>query len=237
MRQPEAILRTHQPAGTPSHRKEPVMTQAIGDHALLSDRHSAALVSSGRVGRLAVLAALRQPLDLRRDPRRRRRALVDPARRRVPACERDYVAGSMVLRTRFAHRDGHPGAARRPGPRGHPRPTRARRARPAPAGPDLRPAPEAASSVDMSFPARPEYGLVIPVRHARRRRGRGRVGGADRLTLSCTVASRRGPGRGRRPLRASAGQSACFGLEHAALGARRRSRAPGRRSRPPSTRR
>ena len=51
----------------------------IADHALLSDRHSCALVDRGRLGRVAELPPLRQPVGVRPAARRRRRALAGPA--------------------------------------------------------------------------------------------------------------------------------------------------------------
>ena len=70
----------------------------IADHALLSDRHSSALVDRGRLGRVAVLPALRRAVGVRPAARRRRRALAGPAGRRVAVAPAATSAGRWCWR-------------------------------------------------------------------------------------------------------------------------------------------
>jgi hypothetical protein len=70
----------------------------------------------------------------------------------------------------------------------------------------------------MSFRARPEYGLVVPVTTA----VDGGVvadGGAHRLTLSSTVALEVGPAEATVHFELGSWGPACFALEHSVLGA------------------
>ena len=106
----------------------------IADHALLSDRHSSALVTRGRLGRLAVVPPLRQPVGVRPAARRPGRPLAGPADRCMvehpPVPRRHPGARDDV------HREGrHPGADRRDGVRPRQRRPPHRRRRPAPPGP------------------------------------------------------------------------------------------------------
>ena len=72
--------------------------------------------------------------------------------------------------------------------------------------------------VTMSFRARPEYGLITPVT-TRVHGGMLANGGADRLTLSSTVPLDVQPEETSAQFDLDVGDSACFGLQHSALGA------------------
>lgn len=93
----------------------------IGEHALLSDRHSAALVTAAGSVDWLWMPRFDSPAIFAR-------ILDDQAGHwsiRPDAgfqAERQYVAASMVLLTTLPHLHRHPGTARRTGPRGHRRP-------------------------------------------------------------------------------------------------------------------
>jgi len=72
--------------------------------------------------------------------------------------------------------------------------------------------------VDMSFQPRPEYGLVAPVLIAVEG-GVTATGGANQLTLSSTMPLEVGPDAVRAHFDLQAGESGCFSLQHATLGA------------------
>lgn len=188
----------------------------IGGYALLSDRHSAALVSSGgsvdwlcmpRFDSPSVFATL---LDDQAG-----HWAIHPAA--AFTVERRYLAGSMVLLTTFHTREGilelrdalvlgdteDPHALGRSAPHLLARTATCTRGR---------------VEVVMSFRARPEYGLVsavtMPVEG-----GLVATGGADRLTLSSTVPLHvdQDVSGARFALRVD--DRACFAVEHSALGA------------------
>lgn len=188
----------------------------IGDYALLSDRHSAALVSSGgsidwlcmpRFDSASIFAAI---LD---DEAGHWSIHPDAAF----GAEREYVAGSMVLVTTFhtptgtlelrdalvlgdTH-DPHALGEHAPGllartvtcSRGHVR-------------------------VTLSFRARPAYSLVAPV-IAPLDGGLLVTGGEDRLTLTSAVPLDVEGEEARARFELGSGERACFALEHASLAA------------------
>ena len=125
----------------------------------------------GRLGRLAVLAPLRQPVGVRPPARRRGRALVDPRGRRPTE-----VDAALPRPRRWCSR---PRSARRParvalvdalaiGPqRARPR-ARRRRARGCCCAAST--CTEGEVELELEFAPRPEYGLVAPAAVGRRRR-------------------------------------------------------------------
>ena len=188
----------------------------IGEYALLSDRNSAALVSSGgsvdwlclpRFDSPSVFAAI-----LDDDAGHWSIRPEDDVR-----VERDYVAGSMVLLTRFHTSLGtlelrdaltlgdtlDPHALGAGAPHLLARTVLCTQGR---------------VPVVMAFRARPEYGLVAPVA-ALVDGGLVATGGADRLTLSSTVPLEVTRDDARARFELSSGDGACFSLEHSALGA------------------
>ena len=187
----------------------------IGDYALLSDRHSAALVSSGgsvdwlcmpRFDSPSLFAAIL-------DDEAGHWSVRPDADFRV---EREYAAGSMVLLTTFHTSTGTLelrdaltlGDTHDPHALGEHAPHLLARTATCTRG---------SVSVIMSFRARPEYGLVLPVATLVDG-GLMVTGGANRLALSSTVPLdvEREEISARFELRS--GEGACFGLEHAALG-------------------
>ena len=82
------------------------MTPRIGDYATIGDCRAAALVSRARLDRLAVLAALRQPVAVRRAARRRRgRPLVARAGGARSRRGARYLDGHQRARRRVRDRD------------------------------------------------------------------------------------------------------------------------------------
>jgi GH15 family glucan-1,4-alpha-glucosidase len=188
----------------------------IAEYALLSDRHSAALVSSGgsidwlcmpRFDSPSIFAAI---LDdgaghwfIRPDGEF--------------AAERQYLAGSMVLLTTFHTSTGtlelrdalilgdthDPHALGEHAPHVLARTVTCTRGR---------------MEVTMSFRARPEYGLVVPVTTAVAG-GMVAYGGSNHLTLSSTVPLNVGRDETISHFELGLGDRACFALEHSALGA------------------
>ena len=128
-----------------------VSTTAIADYALLSDRHSAALVSRRRLDRLVVLPALRQPVDLRPTARRAGGPLVGAGagrQRGHPSLRGSHHGVGDDLR--HGHRDR--GRRRRAGHgRGQPWP----RAGPGRAAPPPAPGDRAAAARSRSSRVRP----------------------------------------------------------------------------------
>lgn len=186
----------------------------IGDYALLSDRHSAALVSSSgsidwlcwpRFDSPSVFAALL-------DDRAGHWSIRPDADFRV---ERHYLPGSMVLLTTFHTPTGTLelrdalalGDTHDPHALGEHAPHLLARTVTCIDG---------RAAVTMSFRARPEYGLVRPVTIPLDG-GLAAVGGADRLTLSSTVPLEVHEDETTAHVDLVAGQRACFALEHATL--------------------
>ncbi|MBA3310451.1 MAG: glycoside hydrolase family 15 protein, partial [Nocardioidaceae bacterium] len=188
----------------------------IGDHALLSDRHSAALVSSGGSVDWLCMPRFDSPSIFA--------AILDDdaghwSIRPVGEfdVERQYVAGSMVLLTTFHTPEGTLelrdtlalGDTHDPHALGEGAPHLLARTVTCPRGRVM---------VTMSFRARPEYGLVAPVMTAVDG-GLVAAGGADRLTLSSTVALEVDRDETSARFELGSGERACFALEHSALGA------------------
>jgi alpha,alpha-trehalase len=190
----------------------------IGDYALLSDRHSAALVSSGgsvdwlcmpRFDSPSIFAALL-------DDEAGHWSIHPDGEFRV---ERRYVDGSMVLLTTFDSLAGtlelrdslvvgdthDPHALGKHAPHLLARVVTCTRGR---------------VGVSMSFRARPEYGLVTPMTTVVDG-GLVATGGADQLTLSSTVPLDVEPDQTSARFELAAGDRACFALEHSALGTER----------------
>ena len=100
-----------------------VTSARIGDHGFLGGRPQRGPGGPRRLGQLVVPRPLRRPRRVRADPRRRRRALGDPARGRLRhrPCLPDRLVGAadrLPHRDRRGGGDRRPGAgARRPGPR------------------------------------------------------------------------------------------------------------------------
>ena len=84
-----------------SRRARAMSSDAIAEYALLSDRHSAALVQPRRLDRLVVLPAVRQPVDLRPVAGRAGRLTGRCARRAPSAVTRRYLDRTMVLETTY----------------------------------------------------------------------------------------------------------------------------------------
>ncbi len=188
----------------------------ISGYALISDRHSAALVSSD--GSIDWLCMPR--FD---SPSIFASILDDSAGhwsiRPVGDFKmlREYVEGSMVLRTVFHTSGGilelrdalSLGDTQDPHRLGQHAPHMlARRVV----------CTQGSVSVDMSFQPRPEYGLVAPVLIAVEG-GVTATGGANQLTLSSTMPLEVGPDAVRAHFDLQAGESGCFSLQHATLGA------------------
>ncbi len=188
----------------------------IGEHALISDRHGAALVSSGgsvdwlcfpRFDSPSVFAALL-------DDEGGHWSIHPDGEFRV---ERRYLDGSMVLLTTFHTSDGTLelrdalvlGETRDPHALGEHAPHLLARTATCTRGRVM---------VTMSFRARPEYGLITPV-STEVPGGLVAAGGADRLTLSSTVALDVRPEETSARFELVVGGSARFGLQHSALGA------------------
>jgi len=188
----------------------------IGEYALLSDRHSAALVSSGgsvdwlclpRFDSPSIFAAIL-------DDRGGHWSIHPEGEFRV---ERQYLPASMVLLTTFDTSTGtlelrdalvvgdtdDPHALGEHAPHLLARTATCTRGR---------------VRVAMSLRARPEYGLITPVA-TQVHGGMIATGGADRLTLSSTVALHVQPAEASARFELDAGDRACFALEHSALGA------------------
>lgn len=188
----------------------------IGDYALLSDRHSAALVSSDgsidwlcmpRFDSPSIFAAIL-------DDNAGHWSIRPAGEFRV---RREYVEGSIVLRTLF-HTGGGIlelrdalilGDAQDPHRLGEHAPHMLARTVTCTRG---------SVSAELLFRPRPEYGLVAPVLTAVDG-GITAAGGASRLTLSSTVPLEVGGGAARAQFDLHAGESAYFALQHAALGA------------------
>ena len=187
----------------------------IGDHALLSDRHSAALVSSGgsvdwlcmpRFDSPSIFAAILDDdaghWSIRPDE--------------DFAVERRYLSGSMVLLTTFHTPQGTLelrdalvlGDTKDPHALGEGAPHVLARTVTCTAG---------RIQVRMSFRARPEYGLVTPATTPVAG-GLVAVGGPDRLTLSSTVPLDVDEDVTTASFTLDVGDTACLSLEHSPLG-------------------
>lgn len=187
----------------------------IGDYALLSDRHSAALVSSSgsidwmcmpRFDSPSIFAAIL-------DDAAGSWSIHPDGEFRV---ERRYLAGSMGLLTTFHTATGSLelrdalvlGDSHDPHALGENAPHRLVRVATCTRG---------RIEVTMRFRARPEYGLITPVTQVVDG-GLFAFGGADRLTLSSTVPLEVERAGARAHTELELGDRACFGLEHTALG-------------------
>ena len=164
------MARDHAVVGRVGEPAHVMSTTPIADHALLSDRHSSALVDRGRLGRLAVLPALRQPVGVRPAARRRGRPLAGPADRRRGRAPGATSTGRWCWRRRSPTADGHAGAHRRAG-------ARARTTTGTGSARTCRTcwsagwrAPPARSRSTVEYAPRPEYGLVVPLLARGRRR-------------------------------------------------------------------
>ena len=188
----------------------------IGDYALLSDRHSAALVSCGgsvdwlcmpRFDSPSVFAAIL-------DDEAGHWSIRPDADFRV---EREYVADSMVLLTTFHTATGTLelrdaltiGDADDPHSLGEHAPHLLVRTATCTKG---------SVPASMSFRARPEYGLVRPLATPVDG-GLVASGGATRLTLSSTVPLHVEQDETSARFELRSGDVACFGLQYSALGA------------------
>lgn len=189
-------------------------SRPIGDYALLSDRHSAALVSTDgsidwlcwpRFDSPSVFAALL-------DDRAGHWSIRPDTDFRV---ERRYLPGSMVLLTTFHTPTGTLelrdalalGDTRDPHALGEHAPHLLARTATCVDG---------RVGITMSFCARPEYGLVKPVTIPSDG-GLVAVGGADRLTLSSTLPLDVHEDETTARAELAVGDCACFSLEHATL--------------------
>ena len=188
----------------------------IGEYALLSDRHSAALVSSGgsvdwlcmpRFDSPSIFAAIL-------DDEAGHWSIRPDADFRV---EREYVAGSMVLLTKFHTSAGTLelrdalalGDTHNPHSLGEHAPHLLARTATCTRG---------SIDVIMSFRARPEYGLVAPVTTAVDG-GLVAIGGANLLTLSSTVPLEVKRDEANARFELGSGERTCFALQYSALGA------------------
>ncbi|MDQ3294131.1 MAG: glycoside hydrolase family 15 protein, partial [Actinomycetota bacterium] len=188
----------------------------IGEYALLSDRHSAALVSSGgsvdwlcmpRFDSPSIFAAIL-------DDEAGHWSIRPDTEFRV---EREYVAGSMVLLTTFHTSAGTLelrdalvlGDTRDPHSLGEHAPHLLARTATCTRG---------TIDVIMSFRARPEYGLVAPVTTAVDG-GLVAIGGANLLTLSSTVPLEVKRDEANARFELGSGERTCFALGYSALGA------------------
>ncbi len=189
----------------------------IGEYGLLSDRHSAALVSSGGSIDWLCLPRFDSPSIFC--------AILDEEAGHWSIhpdeefdVERRYLRDSMVLLTTFHTSTGilelrdalALGETNDPHALGEHAPHLLARTATCTRGRVL---------VTMSFRARPEYGLITPV-VTRVHGGMVATGGADRLTLSSTVPLDVGAEETSARFELEVGDSACFGLQHSALGAR-----------------
>ncbi|MBA3587507.1 MAG: glycoside hydrolase family 15 protein, partial [Chloroflexi bacterium] len=188
----------------------------IGEYALLSDRHSAALVSSGgsvdwlcmpRFDSPSIFAAIL-------DDEAGHWSIRPDTEFRV---EREYVAGSMVLLTSFHTSAGTLelrdalvlGDTRDPHSLGEHAPHLLARTATCTRG---------TIDVIMSFRARPEYGLVAPVTTAVDG-GLVAIGGANLLTLSSTVPLEVKRDEANARFELGSGERTCFALQYSPLGA------------------
>lgn len=188
----------------------------IGEYALLSDRHGAALISSGgsvdwlclpRFDSPSIFAALL-------DDDAGHWSIHPTGDARV---ERRYLAGSMVLLTTFHTTSGVLelrdalvlGQTRDPHALGKHAPHLLARIATCTAG---------SVEVQMSFRPRTEYGLITPVMTSVAG-GVLATGGADQLTLSSTVALDVEPDGASARFQLDTGETASFSIEHSALGA------------------
>lgn len=190
-------------------------TRPIADHALLSDRHSAALVTTDgsidwlcfpRFDSPSVFAAI-----LDDDAGHWSIRPTDPAR-----VEREYVEESMVLRTTFHTSDGTLelldamalGDSADPHRLGEDAPHTVLRSAHCTSG---------QVEVEMCFRPRPEYGVIVPLL-TETAGGILATGGADRLTLSSPVPLSRADGEARARFDLAAGRGLYFALQRTALG-------------------
>ncbi|MEP6855597.1 MAG: glycoside hydrolase family 15 protein [Pedococcus sp.] len=188
----------------------------IGDYALLSDRHSAALVSSGGSVDWLCMPRFDSPSTFAAilDDEAGHWSIRPDADFRV---EREYVAGSMVLLTRFHTAAGTLelrdalvlGDAQDPHALGLHAPHLLARTATCTSG---------SIAVVMSFRARPEYGLVLPVATTVDG-GLLATGGASRLTLSSTVPLDVERDETSARFELGSGEGACFALEYSSIGA------------------
>jgi GH15 family glucan-1,4-alpha-glucosidase len=190
-------------------------TRPIADHALLSDRHSAALVTNDgsidwlcfpRFDSPSVFAAI-----LDDDAGHWSIRPAGPAR-----VEREYVEGSMVLRTTFHTDEGvlelldamALGDLPDPHRLGEHAPHTLLRAARCTSG---------QVEVEMCFRPRLEYGLIVPLLTATAG-GILATGGPDRLTLSTPVPLSHSDGEARARFTLDAGQHRYFAVRRTALG-------------------
>ncbi len=199
-------------------RRAGMSSLPIGEYALLSDRHSAALVSSGgsvdwlcmpRFDSPSVFAAI----------------LDDEAGHWSIRPDSRLPCGTRVRRRQHGaahdvpHRRGDPRVARRSGPRGHARPPCASASTPPTCCARAVTCTRGRVGVDDVVPGR-----VRSTAWSHRSRplvdgGSSPAGGADRLTLSSTVASRWRADEASARFELGSGERACFALR--ALGTRR----------------
>ncbi len=189
----------------------------IGEHALLSDRHSAALVSSGGSVDWLCMPRFDSPsiFSAILDDEAGHWWIHPDGELRV---ERQYLPSGMVLLTTFHTTTGilelrdalALGDTQDPHALGEHAPHLLARTATCTRG---------WVRVAMSFRARPEYGLITPVT-TEVDGGMIATGGADRLTLSSTVPLDVQPEETSAQFELDVGDRACFGLEHSALGAR-----------------
>ena len=200
------------------------MTIPIGDYAMLSDRHSAALVSSqGSIDWLCMPRFDSPSIFASILDKDAGHWIIQPTS--SFSAERTYVEGSMVLCTTFRTAGGT---------------VVLREALTVPDTADphrlgehaphlmVRSVTCTAGRVDlvMSFVPRPEYGLITPVVSAVSR-GAVASGGAARLTLSSTAPLDVAAGQARANLTLNRAEVASFALQWSALGATKPPTRPG----------